>query len=77
MGNPVILTDNRGHRELIDGGCNGYMVPVNDYEAMAKYARHILSDGDAYNTFSKNALSFVKRYGAEAVKKELNDIYEL
>ena len=76
-GNPCVLTDNRGHRELIDGGKNGYLVNINDYGAMTESILTLLSDPAKAEEFSKNALEFSRQYGYESVKKELEEIYEL
>ena len=74
-GNPVVLTDNRGHRELIDDGRNGFLVPVNNCKKMDECVRFILSNATVYHDFHKNALIFSKKYSKEAVEKELCEIY--
>ena len=75
-GNPVVLSDNRGHRELIDGGNNGFMVSVHDDSGMAKYATEIFKNEEKKREFRDNAIAFSKRYGFEKVKEELEGIYE-
>lgn len=74
-GKPVVLTDNRGHRELIDGGKNGYLVGINDSKAMTEHIIELLQDTKKAEKISQNAISFSLRYGYKAVKKELEDIY--
>ncbi len=76
-GNPCVLSENRGHRELINGGKNGYLVKVNDYEKMTECILDILGNPDKAAEYSKNALEFSKLYGFENVKKELREIYGL
>ena len=77
IGNPVVVTNNRGHRELINKGRNGYIVPVNNVERMTESVKKILFSRDAYEKFAHNAQEFVVLYGTESVKKELKKIYEL
>ncbi len=76
-GNPCVLTDNRGHRELIDEGRNGYLVKVNDYKAMTDSILAILDDPEKAKEFSRNGLEFSQQYNFASVKKELEGIYEL
>ena len=76
-GNPVVLSDNRGHRELIDGGNNGFMVPANDDQGMAKHVVELLENEEQQRALRENAIAFSKLYGFEMVKKELEGIYEL
>ena len=74
-GNPVVLTDNRGHRELIDDGHNGILVPINNCKKMDESVRRILGNTTVYRDFRKNALMFSKEYSKATVKKELCEIY--
>jgi len=76
-GNPVVLTDNRGHRELIDEDRNGYLVQLDATEKMAEKVNTILLSDDAYKKFARNAKIFSDKYSNERVKKELKEIYEL
>ena len=74
---PVVISNNRGHRELIDNGKNGFMVDVGDSEKMAQHICELLEDDDKYMTFADNAYAFSKRYSKSKVKEELKEIYEL
>lgn len=76
-GNPCVLTDNRGHRELIDEGRNGFLVGINDYKAMTDSILAILDDPKKADDFSRNGLKFSQQYSFTSVKKELKEIYEL
>lgn len=74
---PVVISNNRGHRELIDKEKNGFMVDVGDSEKMAQHICELLEDDDKYKTFADNAYLFSKRYSKSKVKEELKEIYEL
>lgn len=74
-GNPVVLSDNRGHRELIDGGKNGFLVSVDNSAEIGKKVRAVLGDNDLYHRLSSNAREFSKRYSTNTVKTELAEIY--
>ena len=75
-GNPVVLSDNRGHRELVDSGNNGYLVAPHDDQAMAECVLRIFKDSEARQRFSDNAIAFAQKYNYTAVKMELERIYE-
>lgn len=75
-GNPVVLTDNRGHRELLNNENNGFMVSTKDSSEMARCVLQLLSNEEEARKCAENALAFSKQYGYEAVKKELEEIYE-
>lgn len=74
-GNPVVASKNRGHRELIHDGDNGYLVDVDDEETMAERVITLLVDFDRRNEIIKNAKQYATNYGNFNVKKELEDSY--
>ena len=72
-GNPVVASVNRGHKELIRNGKNGYL--VNSTEEMSKRVIELLSDSNKKNEIGEAARIFAKDYGFANVKKELEKIY--
>lgn len=74
-GNPVVASKNRGHKELIEDGKTGYLVDVNDYEAMAERVLLILRDANLRQYIERNAWQFAQQYTSEKVQKELCHIY--
>ena len=76
-GNPVVASQNRGHRELIENGKTGFIVPIDDSDAMAKNVLQLLQDEKTKQYIEKNALKFAQQYTYDSVKKELEQIYEL
>lgn len=44
-GKPVIATDVRGSRDLVQDGVNGFLVPVGDIKATAKAIEKLSGDG--------------------------------
>ncbi len=57
MGMPVVSTDHPigGAKALINNNENGFLVPVNDSDAMAESLFKIISNKELQNNFSKNA----------------------
>ena len=74
-GNPVVASINRGHKELIKDGENGYLVKPDDADSMASRALELLADSDKAKQFSKNAYNYAMGYCFTAVKKELEEMY--
>lgn len=75
-GLPVVLSDNRGHRVLGVNGENGYVVKINDYEAMAEKIAMVLNDNNLYEKLSENAVKLVKPFSKESVLEELTQVYK-
>ena len=54
-GVPVVATDIPGTRELVVAGETGYLVPVGDRAAFAKYTERLLNDAALAGRFSAAA----------------------
>ncbi len=76
-GNPVVASQNRGHRELIENGRTGYLVAVDDSNDMADKVLLMLHDLNLKQYIEKNAMEFAQQYTFSNVKKELEHIYKL
>lgn len=73
-GTPVVASVNRGHRELIQDGKNGFLVKVDDTDRMSQRVR-TLFDADMREKVVSNALSYAADYHNVSVKRELCRIY--
>ena len=73
--NPVVASINRGHKELIHDGENGYLVSRDDSETMADRVLELFADSYMSDNLSNNAYDFAMDYSFTSVKKELEDIY--
>lgn len=74
-GNPVVASLNRGHRELIQDGINGFIVDLNDYDAMGNRVLNLLDNDDLRKQIIQNAIIFAQDFTFTSVKKELEEIY--
>lgn len=74
-GLPVVLSDNRGHRELCRNGENGYIVAPNDDKAMAEKIVLIAGDKELYNRLSDNSVKIVRPFLKESVLEEEKAVY--
>lgn len=73
-GIPVIGTNNRGHRELIHNGNNGYLVNINNEDDLVNAIENVINKKDIKNIL-ENAKKTAKKYDVEVVKKQLEYIY--
>ena len=74
-GNPVVASQNRGHRELIQHEKNGFLVAVDDVTEMTKYVREMFLNESARNNIVANEVRYAKQYGFASVMEELKGIY--
>lgn len=72
---PVIASYNRGHRELIEDGVNGFLVDAIDIESTAERAIQLLDNARMRERIVKNAKETVAVYTDVQVAKTLEDIY--
>jgi len=83
-GLPVVCTDVRGHRDLIDDGKFGFLIPLtdasgNDQSAKATFAKRIetlILDKAKAKQMSKAAVEAAKGYARTEAAKEMIRVYE-
>lgn len=74
-GTPVVASLNRGHRELIHNGENGFIVDVDDDKKMAEKILKLFENKNLFNQIKEKAEEYVKLYTFKNVKNELKYIY--
>lgn len=75
-GTPVVASMNRGHRELIRDGENGYLIYIDDHKKMAIKVLELLKNKELYEKLKERATSYAQAYTFESVKKKLKKVYE-
>lgn len=76
-GLPCIATVERGHKELIQDGYNGYLVEQDNYIQLAQKIIDIKNDKKTADKFVKNSNNVVKKFLIESVMNEMIEIYEM
>lgn len=76
-GNPVVATNNRGHKELIKNEINGNLVDINDDKMMEIYLKELIKNSKKADLFRKYAKRRAAFYGLHAVTDELKKVYEV
>lgn len=75
FGKPVIGTDIRGIRDLINEGENGYLVEVGDYMKTYYALDTLINDRELLNKMSENAFERANKYSVENVTRQLVEVY--
>nr|WP_041589196.1 glycosyltransferase [Thermoanaerobacter wiegelii] len=76
-GKPIIATNVRGNRDLVRDGINGYLVPVNDIEAIAKAITKLAENKILRTKIGEEGKRIIQNYAIEKVLKEMDEIYSL
>lgn len=74
-GTPVIASLNRGHRELIHDGENGFIVDIDDSKKMAEKILKLFENKKLFEQIKEKAELYAEKYTFKNVKKELIRIY--
>lgn len=74
---PVVASVNRGHRELVRTGHNGYLVPPDSPAKYVEAIKKIYSSRKHAEQLGENGYRMAQPYTAASVKKELSRIYQL
>ncbi len=72
---PVVTSDARGNKDLIDDGKGGFVCKPTDVRAIIEKLKVLLDDGVLRSQFGVYNKLAVKKYSYENVKKELAKIY--
>lgn len=77
-GLPVVSFDcPSGPGELIEDGCNGFLIGrVGDVEGMAKAMMTLMENEEMRREFGKNSLRISKRYQIDSIMKEWVSLFE-
>ena len=73
-GKPVIAVENRGHRELVEDGVTGYLIPAGDSRALAEVLVKLYKSG-ARQRFGQAGYEKARKYTDKSVCVELKAIY--
>lgn len=72
-GLPIIATDNRGHRELINDSENGYI--IKDYVQVKDKIKNLIQDKESAKIMGNKSQEKITKYEVENVLKNMERIY--
>lgn len=70
----VVVSENRGHRELVDNSITGYLVPAGDGDQFSQRITELALDEDKRGRMSAEGYRKATKYTIAAVRKELMPI---
>ncbi|MGL5989229.1 glycosyltransferase family 4 protein [Cetobacterium sp.] len=76
-GKPIIATDIRGNRDIIQNSINGFLVPVEDSELTSKYLLELLENKELYKKISQNNLLKSNEYSIENILESMKEVYKI
>ncbi|MPM66839.1 putative glycosyltransferase EpsD [bioreactor metagenome] len=76
-GKPVIATNTRGPRELIEENVNGFMFEINDIEATANSIEKLYKTSNESQQLEEKISKNANKYLLENVLSQLNSIYDM
>ena len=74
-GNPIIVSNIRGHREIVQDGYNGYQFNIHDINKLASYMEEFIVNESLICRMGKNGIDAMQKFCMENVEKELVTIY--
>lgn len=74
-GLPVVATEDRGHKEMIKHGVNGFLYPQNNSNAFVESVFRLYADSEQRIKMGKNACDSIQRFRLENSLNEMIKIY--
>lgn len=74
-GKPVVASDIRGNRDLINDGETGFLVPLNSVEGLVNALEKLIKDEKLRLRMGRTAVKRIQAYSVEKVLKEMENIY--
>lgn len=76
-GIPIVATNCRGNRDVVQNGINGYITKFDDENELAQRIIDLMLESDEYiENFYDNNIMKSKIYSVEVVNKQLHSIFE-
>ena len=72
---PIIATNTRGNRNLVQNSKNGFLVEIDNAKQLAIKIKELISDKELMKKFGDNARKKVEPYELKNVIKEMEKIY--
>jgi len=76
-GKPVIASDVRGNRDLVQNNINGLLVPINDINKTVGAIEKLAYDRDLRYKMGQEGRKIIDEYSIERVLGEMDEIYNI
>lgn len=74
-GVPVVASDNRGHREIIRDGINGYLYQTGEMDTFVDHVLRLRSNSEIYMEIASGCRATVEKYSLVPILKKTEEIY--
>ena len=74
-GKPVVASNVRGNRDLVEHGKTGFLVELGDVEGLARYLKMLALDERLRLSFGATGREKIKNYSLNKVLAEIDSIY--
>lgn len=71
----LVVTNVRGHRDLVNNGENGYIVELDDIEGFAYSIKKLYVNENLRKQFGNKSIELVQNFSLDNVLKEMESIY--
>lgn len=71
----LVVTNVRGHRDLVISGKNGHVIELDDIQGFATSIEKLYKDGELRDKFGRKSIELVQKYSIEKVLEEMKNIY--
>jgi glycosyltransferase involved in cell wall biosynthesis len=75
-GRPVIVAEGAGAAELVEGGHNGYVVPIRDVESIVGHIEHFKKYPQEVERMGMNALETAKENTWEIIRSKYKELWK-
>jgi len=76
LGKPIIASNIRGNRDLVEQGKNGFLVELGDIDGLVSYMKKLITAAELCANMGKASLEKIKNYSLEKVIVEMGSIYD-
>ncbi len=74
-GLPLVVTNCRGHRDLVRDGENGYLINIDDTQEFINAILELYQSPELRKKFGAKSIEYSKLYSLEKVKEEIKRVY--
>lgn len=76
LAKPIIASNIRGNRDLIEDGKNGFLVELGDVDGLFSSMKKLITDDKLRTDMGRASLEKIKEYDIEKVLAEMSSIYD-
>ena len=76
VGKPIIASNVRGSRDLVDDGLTGYLIELKDHKKLQARIISLLKNSQTRKEFGDSARSKIEDYSLKNVVDEMSSIYK-